>query len=183
MEKKVTGETIFQGKIITVQKDKVLCQNNNMATREVVRHNGGVGVLAMVANKIILVRQFRYPYNEDTLEIPAGKLELGEDPLTCGIREFEEETGYRTDTLEKFATIYPTPGYCDEVLHLYQAQDFDLVDDPLASDEDEFIDVVYMDLKTAYQKVANQEIRDAKTVIAINYAYINQLEDQLKKTH
>lgn len=182
MEKKVNGETIFQGKIIRVEKDKVLCQNNLLATREVVRHNGGVGILALVENKIILVRQFRYPYNEDTLEIPAGKLELGENPLTCGIRELEEETGYRTENLEKFATIYPTPGYCDEVLHLYEARDFTLVDDPLASDEDEFIDVVYMDLDIAHAKVLSQEIRDSKTVIAINHAYIKNLEAQIKKT-
>lgn len=182
MEKKVKGETIFQGKIITVEKDKVLCENNIIATREVVRHNGGVGVLALVENKIILVRQFRYPYNEDTLEIPAGKLEKGEDPLSCGIRELEEETGYRTKSLTRFATIYPTPGYCDEVLHLYEATDFTLVEDPLASDEDEFIDVVYMDLDTAHKKVVEQEIRDSKTVIAINHAYIRYLEEKLKKT-
>ncbi len=181
MEKKVNGETIFQGKIIRVEKDKVLCPNNLIATREVVRHNGGVGILALVENRIILVKQFRYPYNEDTLEIPAGKLETGEDPLTCGIREFEEETGYRTESLTRFATIYPTPGYCDEILHLYEATDFALVEDPLASDEDEFIDVIYMDLETAHNKVVNQEIRDSKTVIAINHAYIRHLEAKCNK--
>ncbi len=180
METKVKGEIIYSGKIIKVEKDKVLCENNNLATREVVRHNGGVGILAMAQNKIILVRQFRYAYNEYTLEIPAGKLEIGEDPKNCGIRELEEETGYRTLDLKRFATIYPTPGYCDEILHLYEADEIALVDDPLPADDDEFIDVIYLDIKTAHDKVVTQEIRDSKTVIAINHAYIRYLENKLK---
>ena len=123
MEKKMDSQTIFQGKIITVYKDKVKCPNEKIATREIVRHHGGVGILATVDDKIILVKQFRYAYNQDTIEIPAGKLEYNEDSNLAGARELEEETGYSAKKLVPITQIYPTPGYCDEIIHLYEAKD------------------------------------------------------------
>ena len=174
MEKKMDSQTIFQGKIITVYKDKVKCTNEKIATREIVRHHGGVGILATVDDKIILVKQFRYAYNQDTIEIPAGKLEYNEDSNLAGARELEEETGYSAKKLVPITQIYPTPGYCDEIIHLYEAKDVYKVENPLAGDEDEFINVLFIPIDEAYQMVIDQKIKDSKTIIAIMKAYIDK---------
>lgn len=174
MEKKMDSQTIFQGKIITVYKDKVKCPNEKIATREIVRHHGGVGILATVDDKIILVKQFRYAYNQDTIEIPAGKLEYNEDSNLAGARELEEETGYSAKKLVPITQIYPTPGYCDEIIHLYEAKDVYKVENPLAGDEDEFINVLFVPIDEAYQMVIDQKIKDSKTIIAIMKAYIDK---------
>ena len=165
MEKKMDSQTIFQGKIITVYKDKVKCPNEKIATREIVRHHGGVGILATVDDKIILVKQFRYAYNQDTIEIPAGKLEYNEDSNLAGARELEEETGYSAKKLVPITQIYPTPGYCDEIIHLYEAKDVYKVENPLAGDEDEFINVLFIPIDEAYQMVIDQKIKDSKTFL------------------
>ena len=123
MEKQISSQTVFQGKIITVYHDEVECQNGLMAKREIVRHHGGVGILAIIDNHIILVKQYRYAYGEETIEIPAGKLEANEASDLAGQRELEEETGYSCQRLVPVTNIYPTPGYCDEVIHLYQAEE------------------------------------------------------------
>lgn len=174
MEKKINSEVLYDGKIITVYKDKVICPNGREATREIVRHHGGVGILAINDDQIVLVRQFRYAYNQDTLEIPAGKLEPNEDPKDAGLRELEEETGYSCHGLVNINNIYPTPGYCDEIIHLYEAKGLFKVENPLAGDEDEFIDVKLIPIDKAYQMVLDQKIYDSKTVIAIMYAYIQK---------
>ena len=159
MEKKVKSEIIYDGKIIKVYKDQVECPNKRLATREIIRHHGGVGILAVVDDCILLVKQFRYAYNKDTLEIPAGKLELG------------EEAGYSYKSMELINEIYPTTGYCDEVIHLYEAKGLFKVENPLEGDEDEFIDVISMPIDEAYKKIMNNEIHDSKTIIAIMKAY------------
>jgi len=174
MEKKVESEVLFKGKIITVYKDKVRCQNDRLATREIVRHHGGVGILAVIDDKIILVKQFRYAYDQDTIEIPAGKLELNEDSSYAGARELEEETGYSCKELVPVTEIYPTPGYCDEIIHLYEAKDVFKVENPLEGDIDEFINVLFVPIDEAYQMVINQEIKDSKTIIAVMKAYIDK---------
>ena len=171
MEKKVKSEIIYDGKIIKVYKDQVECPNKRLATREIVRHHGGVGILAVVDDCILLVKQFRYAYNKDTLEIPAGKLEANENPKDCAFRELEEETNNRAREMKFIMKVLPSPGYTSEWLYLYEAIDFEEVDDALEGDEDEFIDIVKLDIDEAYQKVLNGEIVDAKTVIAIMYAY------------
>ena len=174
MEKKLSSELIYQGKIINVYKDKVECENGNIATREVVRHHGGVGVLAIVDDQILLVKQYRYPNATDTLEIPAGKLELNEDTGICALRELEEETGYSAKGIELIAKFLPTPGYSDEWLYVYEAKDVFKVENPLDCDEDEVIELIRLDIDTAYQKVVSGEIFDSKTIIAIMHAYINK---------
>lgn len=174
MEKKIDSQLIYDGKIIKVYKDKVICSNGNEATREVVRHLGGVGTLAVVDNKILLVKQYRYPNAIDTLEIPAGKLETSEDTEICALRELEEETGYSAKSISQIAKFLPTPGYSDEWLYIYEAHNVFKVDHPLACDEDEEIEVVAMNIDEAYQKVVSGEIFDSKTMIAIMHAYINK---------
>lgn len=171
MEKELNREIIFEGKIMTITKEEVELKDGHHAFREVLYHHGGVCVLAIVDNQILLVKQFRYPNRINTLEIPAGKLEKDEDPQTCAFRELEEETNYRAKDMHFITKILPSPGYTSEWLYLYEAIDFEEVEDALACDEDEFIDVIKMDLEEAYQHVLDGTIFDAKTVIAIMYAY------------
>ncbi len=171
MEKELNSQVIYDGKILKLTRDEVQCENGQHAYREVVHHHGGVCILAMKDNQIILVKQFRYPNKIETLEIPAGKLEQNEDPKTCAFRELEEETNHRAKDMKRIMKVLPSPGYTSEWLYLYEAIDFQEVDDSLECDEDEFIDIIYMDIEEAYQKVLDGTIVDAKTVIAIMYAY------------
>lgn len=171
MEKELNREIIYDGKIMQVTKEEVELEDGNHAFREVVYHHGGVCVLALKDNKILLVKQFRYPNRIETLEIPAGKLEKNENPIECAFRELEEETNHRAHDMKFIMKTLPSPGYTSEWLYLYEAIDFKEVDDSLACDEDEFIDVISMDLDEAYHKVLDGTIVDAKTVIAILYAY------------
>lgn len=174
MEKKLTSENIYEGRVIRVTKDQVLCENGLESTRECVSAPGGVAILAIQNNKILLVRQYRYVIQQDTLEIPAGKIEPNEELKTCALRELEEETGYRTDRMEKIFTFFPTPGFCSEVLHIYEANQLQKLDQPKAMDEDENIECIWMSLDDAYEAVLNGTIQDSKTMIAIMYA-VNQI--------
>lgn len=171
MEKELNSEIIYDGKILTLTKDEVECENGIHAYREVVHHHGGVCILAIKNDQMILVKQFRYPNRIDTLEIPAGKLEKDEDTKACAFRELEEETSHRAKDMKFIMKVLPSPGYTSEWLYLYEAIDFQEVDDSLDCDEDEMIELVYMNIEEAYQKVLNGEIVDGKTVIAIMYAY------------
>lgn len=171
MEKKINSKEIYNGKIINVTLDEVELENGKTALREVVHHNGGVGVLAIIDQKIILVKQYRYAQQNYTIEIPAGKIEPGDNPYETGMREIEEETGYQANQLELFSKALPTPGYCKEVLYLYEATDLKKAKNPLSPDDDEFIDLLFIDINEAYKMVSNFEITDAKTIIAIMYAY------------
>ena len=121
-EKTIASQTLFEGRIIEVRRDKVELENGRQSTRELVLHHGGVCVAALdEQDRILLVRQFRYPYGKEIIELPAGKIEKGEDPRECGIRELQEECGCTADRFEKLTELYPTPGYCSEIIHLYQA--------------------------------------------------------------
>ncbi len=171
MEKELEREVIMDGKIMTVTREKVLLENGNTSFREVVYHHGGVCILAVEDNNILLVKQFRYPNRMDTLEIPAGKLEKDEDTKQCAFRELEEETNRRAKDMKFLFKFLPSPGYTSEWLYIYEAIDFKEVTDSLECDEDEFIDIIKIPIEEAYQKVLNGEIVDAKTVIAIMYAY------------
>ena len=172
-EKKIDGDVIYDGKIIKVIKDKVLCPNGKEAYREVVRHNGGAGILCITKdNKVLLERQFRYPYDEVIYEIPAGKLEAGEEPYSAALREFEEETGNKAEYLEHLIDIYPTCGYSSEVIYLYLAKDY--VTTKTNLDEDEIIETEYIPLDLVMKMIGEGKIKDAKTICALtvyNYRY------------
>lgn len=174
VEKEIKRELIYDGQIMTVTREEVECENGHHAYREVVYHHGGVCVLAIQDYQILLVKQFRYPNRIETLEIPAGKLEKDEDPKSCAFRELEEETNCRAQDMQFITKFLPSPGYTSEWLYLYKAIDFKEVEDSLDGDEDEMIDIIRMNLDEAYQKVLNGDIVDAKTVIAIMYAYIQE---------
>lgn len=165
-EETVGSETLYEGVVVTVKKDKVLLENGRQSIREVVMHNGGVGVLALdEQNNVLMVRQFRYPYRQVVLEIPAGKLERGEDPLACGKRELLEETGYAADEYASLGVLYPTPGYADEVIHLYLATGLKRFEQNL--DEGEFLEVERYPLSQLVEWVMEGKLPDAKSQIAV----------------
>ena len=166
VEKTVKKNYIYKGKIINVRKDKAAHPDGTECVREVVEHNGGVCVAPLTDdNELIFVRQFRYPYGEVVLELPAGKLEIGEDDGEAGKRELEEETGYVAGEFHKLGVFYPTPGYCGEVIHLYAA--WNLTETQMHPDEGEFLEVERIPLDKAVDMVMNGEIPDGKTQVLI----------------
>lgn len=165
-EKTLEKIYIYNGKIINVRADRAELPNGKEAKREVVEHPGGVTVAALTdENELMFVRQFRYPYAEVILEIPAGKLEYGEDPFEAGKRELREETGAVAQEYLDIGKFYPTPGYCGEIIHMYAAKGLTFTD--LDPDEDEFLAVERIPLQKAVDMVLNNEIRDGKTQTAI----------------
>ncbi len=160
----VTG--IYSGRIIDVHNDRITLVDGDEAYREVVEHPGGVAIVGLTDdNEILLVRQFRYPYKETIYEIPAGKLEKGEDIKAAGIREFSEECGATAEIFEPFGEVYPSPGYCGEIIRLFYAKNITFGQQHL--DEDEFLDVVKMPIKEIVSKIMSGEIKDAKTIAGV----------------
>ena len=167
-EQRLRGEQKFRGKIIDVVHDTVLLENGKEALREVARHPGAVGILVMDGTDVVLVRQFRYPVGRELLEIPAGKLEKGEDPYPAALRELREETGGATDRLEVLGEYYGSAGFCDEKLTLYFAHLTETGEtDP---DEDEFLTVERLPLPVFEAMIARGEIVDGKTLSAYTLA-------------
>lgn len=169
-EKKINGETIFKGHVVTLERDKVLCPNGVESYREVVRHPGGACILGITKDeKVLMIRQFRYAYDEILYELPAGKLEVGEDPKEAAIREFEEETGYAPKKMEFLGLDYPTCGYSNEKLYLYYTNDF--VKTETHFDQDEFVILEEIPLSTVIEMVKDGRIKDGKTINAL-FLYI-----------
>ena len=165
-EKTLKQEYKYEGKILNLRVDKAELPNGRECTREVVEHNGGVTIAALSdENELLFVRQFRYPYGEVVLELPAGKLEKGEDPFTAGVRELEEETGAVASKYIDLGKFYPSPGYCGEVIHLYGATGLSFTHQNL--DADEFLNVEKIPLSKAVEMVLNNEIPDGKTQAAV----------------
>lgn len=165
MEKKISSEAVYRGKIIDVNKDTVVLENGKQTLREVVVHHGGACVLAIDNGVAYFVRQYRYPFQAALLELPAGKLEKCEDPAVAARRELIEECGLEADKLEFLGVMYPTVAYCTEKIYMYLATSFKTVAQKL--DEDEFLDVEKIPFDAAVQMVLKGEIPDAKTQIAI----------------
>ena len=166
-EKQINAEYIFKGKIINLRRDNALLPDGNIAIREVVEHKGGVCVVPITDNnEIVFVRQFRYPYMEEVLEVPAGKRDSQEEnPLDCGIRELKEETGTTAHKILSLGELYPTPGYCDEIIWMYAATGLTFGEQKL--DSDEFLNLEIIPLDTAVKMIINGEIKDAKTQTAV----------------
>ena len=166
LEKKLNENIIYKGRIITVKNDTVVLENGKTAEREVVVHNGGVSVLPVYDNlDVLLVRQFRYPYYEEVLEAPAGKLEIGENPFEAGKRELAEEAGVVAEKYIDCGNLYPSPGYCSEIIHLYIAENLTQTAQNL--DEDEFLDVVRLPLKQVFKMTMDGKIPDSKTQVLV----------------
>ncbi|WP_248925330.1 NUDIX hydrolase [Paenibacillus hamazuiensis] len=164
----VKTEPIFQGRVISLQVDHVKLPNGETATREIVRHPGAVAVLALLDDKLLVVEQYRKPLEKSQVEIPAGKLEPGEEPAEAAKRELEEETGYRCESIRHLCSFYTSPGFADEILHLYVAEK--LTKGTVQLDEDEFIDCEAITLEQALDLIKQQRISDAKTILAV-YAW------------
>ena len=146
--------------------DSVELEDGKKSFREVIKHPGGVCVLPMdEEGNVLFVRQFRYPHKKVLLEIPAGKLEYGENPSECGIRELKEETGCTCDRYEYLGSLIPTPAYCGEVIHMYLARGLHYGEQKL--DSGEFLDIEKIPLDRAVEMIMNNEIEDSKTQIAV----------------
>ncbi len=165
-EKTLESKEIYKGKVVHLFNDTVLLENGKEAGRDVIKHPGGVCVVALTdKNEVLMVKQFRYPHHRVTTEIPAGKLEWGESHLECGKRELLEETGCVSDSFEYLGCLLPTPAYDTEVIHMYLARGLHYEKQKL--DEDEFLDVEPVPLDKAVEMIMNNQLQDAKTQIAI----------------
>lgn len=167
-ERTISTEPIFQGKIISLQVDTVKLPHGGTATREIVRHPGAAAVMALVDGRMLMVEQYRKPMEKFQVEIPAGKLDPGEDPMAAAARELEEETGYRAGKLRPVSAFYTSPGFADEKLYLYLAED--LVKGEIRPDEDEYLAVSAISFEEAQQLIREERISDAKTILAV-YAW------------
>ena len=160
---KVNG--IYNGRVLTMHVDDVLLCNDQKANRDCVDHPGGVAVIGVTDDDmVVLVRQFRYPYKETIYEIPAGKLEKGEDPFEAGKREFKEETGGVAEEYISLGEIYPSPGYTNEIIRLYAAKNITFEEQNL--DDDEFLQVCQISFDELIRRIMSGEIKDAKTIAA-----------------
>ena len=165
-EETLSSQTLFEGKIVTLKKDEIRLPNGAEAGREVVEHPGGVAVLALFEDGTVpIVRQFRYPFREVVTELPAGKLEKGEDPRPAALRELAEEVGVTCGELTDLGRLYLSPGFSTEVLYMYLARD--LRQGECHPDEDEFLEVERVPFAQLAEQVLSGAVTDAKTVALV----------------
>ncbi len=172
IEKTAQKNYVYKGKILTLRCDDAILPNGQPCKREIIEHSGGACVLYVENGCALFVKQYRYAYGESLYEIPAGKLEIGEDPEKAAARELEEEAGIRAGRLERLFVAYPTPGYTNEKIYIYQA--YDCVKTTAHLDEGEFLDIEYIPLEQVKQMLKNGEIKDAKTIIALQAYFLNE---------
>ncbi len=166
-EKTRNSETTYQGKIFHVTKDTAELEDGSLVQRDVLHHSGGVCVVPLTKdNTVLMVKQFRYPMQKVTLEIPAGKREAGENPADCGLRELREEVGRTCGSYISLGTLFPTPAYDTEVIYMYLAQELSKPEEQQLDDE-EFLDITEIPLSEAVEMVMRGDIEDAKTQIAL----------------
>ncbi len=169
-EKTLNSEVKFEGKVVKVLKDDIETADGHKSFREVVVHNGGVVIVALTNDKkILLTKQYRYPLKNVNIELPAGKLEIGENPDYACKRELEEETGYRAKNWKSLGFIYTSPGICTEKLYLYFASDLEFVGEH--PDEGEIIKSKEFSLDEVFEMINNGEINDSKTICALTRAF------------
>lgn len=178
-EKTIKTEQIFNGKVLSLRVDDVELPNGKYSKRELIKHPGAVAVIAITnENKIVMVEQYRKALEQSLIEIPAGKLEPGEAPSVTAARELEEETGYVSGKMEHIISFYTSPGFADEIVHLYIATELQKKENSAACDEDEFVEVMEISLEEAQQYIKEKRIYDVKTAYAVQYL---QLREALKK--
>ncbi|CAN5301019.1 NUDIX hydrolase [soil metagenome] len=161
----VSTEQVWEGAIINLRVDTVTV-DNTVATREVVEHNGGVVIAGLTsANKVILVKQYRYSIDHELIELPAGRIEAGEDPFPAAQRELTEETGYLAENWQELSRMYTAPGFCNEMIYIYLAENLTYQGKNL--DFDEETEVIELSLDEAWAMVFNGQIQDAKTIAGL----------------
>lgn len=167
VERRTSGTTVFEGRLVRLEVDRVRLADGAESVREVVRHSGAVVMLPVDdAQRVLMVRQFRYPTGETLLELPAGTLEPGEAPEACAARELAEEVGHRAGRLEKVGELYSAPGFCDELLHAFVATELQPVQG-VGADEDERLVVERVALADLFGAVREGRVRDAKTAALV----------------
>src|SRR5699024_6239867 len=168
--KTISTNQIFKGKVISVQLDDVALPDGKTAQREIVKHPGAVAIIPVTEDgKIIFVEQFRRPLNRTQFEMPGGKRETGENIEVTALRELEEETGYTTTTLKYITSFYTSPGFADEVIHLYYTDELKELDVKVDGDEDEFVELHFLTLEEAEQQIEKMKSYDVKTMYALLY--------------
>jgi ADP-ribose pyrophosphatase len=177
-EKTIKSEKIFTGRVISLQVDDVELPNGRTSKREIIKHPGAVAILPITDDgKIVMVEQYRKALERNLVEIPAGKLEKGEDSEDSARRELEEETGYVCENLDWLISFYTSPGFADEIVHLYVATGLSKKEDAATLDEDEFVNILELSLEEANLYIEEKKIYDAKTAYAVQYL---QLKEGLK---
>ncbi len=172
-EHKLDGERIYEGRILDLEVDRVRLASGSEAFREVIRHRGAAVMLPLLeGNRVVFVKQYRYPLAEVILELPAGKIDPGEDPQVCAERELEEETGWHARTMHSLGPIFTTPGFTDEVIHCFLATDL-VPAENVEPDPDEAIEIVTMTVEEALEACRNGLIRDSKTIATLFLARLN----------
>lgn len=169
-EKTLKKNYIYHGKILNLRCDDAALPNGASCKREIIEHSGGACALCVLDGKALFVRQYRYAYGEEIYEIPAGKLERGEDPSLAAKRELEEETGVCAQALEHLVTLYPTPGYTNEKIYVYLVHGAS--QGTPHTDEGEFLDVVWLPLSAVWEMLEKGAFQDAKTVVALQYYFL-----------
>ncbi len=175
IEKTVKTDKLYRGKIINLRIDTVELPNQKYSKREIIEHGGGVAIIAIKEGKIVLVKQYRKAIEKSIYELPAGKLESTESPKECAIREFAEETGYESNKMKFLFNFYSSPGFSNELINLFIAEDISFVG--ANPDEDEYIETVEIPFTDAFQMIKSGEIIDAKTIIGLLYVSNKQICD------
>lgn len=171
-EKTINSENIFNGKILKLRVDEVMLSNGDKTTREIVEHNGAVAIIPLIdEERMFLVKQFRKAIEKELIELPAGKIEKEEDPKECALRELEEEIGYKAGHIQKLLSIYTSPGFSNEIIHIYVAGD--LKKTKINRDDDELMDIIEVSINEAKNMMDEGKIMDAKTITGI-LAYFNK---------
>jgi ADP-ribose pyrophosphatase len=179
-EKTLSSQEIYNGTIIKVSLDEVQLPNGHTSKREIVRHPGAVAIIALTDDKkLLLVRQYRKPLDMIIYEIPAGKLEPGEKPFDCVQRELEEETGYKSDSIVHLQSFYTSPGFADEIVHVYYTDRLEKLENSAGLDDDEFLDLLEITIDEAGKLIEENKIYDAKTVYAVQYLQLKQCQGLL----
>ncbi len=164
-DKLLSSKTVFEGQILTLRVDEVEAADGYRSTREVIEHRGAVGVVCVYEGSLVFVRQYRHATGEVLLEIPAGKLDGGEDPEACAVRELGEEVGLRPRSLEHLATYYTTPGFTNEKFYLYLCTDAEETE--AGADEGEVLEIERRPVASVRELLTSGEARDAKTLLGL----------------
>ncbi|MFZ7134010.1 MAG: NUDIX domain-containing protein [Eubacteriales bacterium] len=168
-EKTLESHEIFQGKILKLKVEKVLLPNGSVSQREIINHSGASAVVAVNGNHIVFVKQYRKPIDMELLELPAGKLDEGESSETCAKRELQEETGYIANNLIHLGSIFTTPAFSNEIIHIFLTNDMSKGE--INRDQDEFMDIQEISIEEVYQMIHSGKIHDAKTLSGLMMAF------------